>query len=318
MANLISDRLDKLGITLPAASGPAAKYANAVLVNGLLYVSGKGPSGPCRGKLGEEFTTEQGYEFARQAGIEVLAVLQDVLGSLDKVKRVVKIQGFVNATSDFDEHHMVLNGYSDLLLEVFGENGNHARSVLGAVSVRDNLPIIVDSIFQVDELLQVELRELKPRGNREIYEMIQEIGHGENGFVNSLYSDDIDSFQMKLEWNHQTAAGIDLPEGYVPQTVYWMYANGVPVGYGKLRHHLNSNLLEKGGHIGYIIRPSERGKGYGKLILQELLKKAREKQIPEVLLTCDMKNSASRRVIEGLGGKLSDISDGICKYWIIV
>lgn len=150
MTNSMEQRLKTLGISIPEASGPAAKYANAVLINGLLYVSGKGPSSPCRGKLGEAYSTEQGYEFARQAGIEVLAVLQETLGSLDKVKRVVKIQGFVNATPEFEEHHKVLNGYSDLLLDVFGEKGVHARSVLGAVSVRDNLPIIVDSIFQVD------------------------------------------------------------------------------------------------------------------------------------------------------------------------
>ncbi|WP_341281354.1 RidA family protein [Paenibacillus sp. FSL H8-0537] len=147
----ISKRLVALGIVLPKVSEPAAKYANCVNVNGLLFVSGKGPSGGPKGKLGKDFTTEEGYEFARQAGLEVLAVLQDALGSLDKVKRVVKIQGFVNATAEFEEHHKVLNGCSDLLMDVFGEKGSHARSVLGAVSVRNNLPIIVDSIFEVEE-----------------------------------------------------------------------------------------------------------------------------------------------------------------------
>ncbi|ANY65431.1 hypothetical protein BBD42_02320 [Paenibacillus sp. BIHB 4019] len=147
----ISKRLVELGIVLPAASEPAAKYANFVNVNGLLFVSGKGPSGNPKGKLGKDFSTEEGYEFARQAGLEVLAVLEQALGSLDKVKRVVKIQGFVNATAEFEEHHKVLNGCSDLMMDVFGEKGSHARSVLGAVSVRNNLPIIVDSIFEVEE-----------------------------------------------------------------------------------------------------------------------------------------------------------------------
>ncbi|MGG4147173.1 RidA family protein [Paenibacillus algorifonticola] len=147
----ISKRLVELGIVLPKASEPAAKYANCVNVNGLLFVSGKGPSGGPKGKLGKDFTTEEGYEYARQAGLEVLAVLQEALGSLDKVKRVVKIQGFVNATAEFEEHHKVLNGCSDLMMDVFGEKGSHARSVLGAVSVRNNLPIIVDSIFEVEE-----------------------------------------------------------------------------------------------------------------------------------------------------------------------
>ncbi|MBT2288531.1 RidA family protein [Paenibacillus albidus] len=145
----IEQRLQELGIKLPAASEPAAKYANCVNVNGLLFVSGKGPAGKPKGKLGQDFTTEEGYVFARLTGIEILAVLKSELGSLDRVKRVVKIQGFVNADPQFEEHHKVLNGCSDLLLEVFGDRGMHARSVFGAVSVRDNLPLIVDSIFEI-------------------------------------------------------------------------------------------------------------------------------------------------------------------------
>ncbi|WP_420808671.1 RidA family protein [Cohnella luojiensis] len=146
----IEDRLRELNITLPQASEPAAKYANYVIVNGLMFISGKGPAGNPKGKLGIDYSTQEGYEFARQTGIEVLAVLQSALGSLDKVVRAVKVQGFVNASADFEEHHKVLNGFSDLIMEVFGDKGLHARSVLGAVSVRDNLPIIVDSIFQVE------------------------------------------------------------------------------------------------------------------------------------------------------------------------
>ncbi|GAK38968.1 endoribonuclease L-PSP [Paenibacillus sp. TCA20] len=145
------ERLQDLGIELPAASNPAAQYTNVVIVNGLMFVSGKGPSGSPKGKLGSDFTTEEGYTFARDAAIEVLAVVRDALGTLDRVKRVVKVQGFVNAEPSFEEHHKVLNGYSDLMSDVFGEKGVHARSVFGAVSVRDNLPIIVDSIFQVEE-----------------------------------------------------------------------------------------------------------------------------------------------------------------------
>lgn len=147
----IEAKISSLGIELPLASNPAAKYANFVIVNGLMFVSGKGPSGNPKGKLGQDYSTEQGYEFARNVGIEVLAVLKDALGSLDKVKRVVKVQGFVNADPLFEEHHKVLNGFSDLMFEVFDEKGSHARSVFGAVSVRDNLPLIVDSIFEVEE-----------------------------------------------------------------------------------------------------------------------------------------------------------------------
>ena len=152
MEGTIEARLHEMGIVLPNASQPAAKYANHVIVNGLVYVSGKGPGGQPKGKLGREFTTEQGYAFARSVGLEVLAVLKEALGSLDRVKRVVKVQGFVNPTPDFEEHHKVLDGFSDLMFDVFGDDkGSHARSVFGAVSVRDNLPVIVDSIFAVEE-----------------------------------------------------------------------------------------------------------------------------------------------------------------------
>lgn len=151
MEGTVEYRLEELGIVLPPASEPAARYANFVKVNGLLFVSGKGPSGSPKGKLGKDYSTAEGYQFARQTAIEILAVLKTAAGSLDKVKRVVKIQGFVNAEPAFEEHHKVLNGCSDLLLDVFGEKGLHARSVFGAVSLRDDLPIIVDSIFEVEE-----------------------------------------------------------------------------------------------------------------------------------------------------------------------
>ncbi|BBH24472.1 hypothetical protein Back11_58170 [Paenibacillus baekrokdamisoli] len=149
MSETVEARLAELGIVLPEASEPAAKYANYVISNGLLFISGKGPAGKPKGKLGQEYTTEEGYQFARLAGIEVLAVLKEALGSLDLVKRVVKIQGFVNAVPEFEEPHKVLNGCSDLILEVFGERGLHARSVLGASTLRDNLPIVIDSIFEI-------------------------------------------------------------------------------------------------------------------------------------------------------------------------
>ncbi len=147
----VEKRLETLQIVLPQASDPEAKYANFVNVGGLLFVSGKGPAGNPRGKLGSDFSTEEGYRFARLTGIEVLAVVKAAVGSLDRVKRVVKVQGFVNADPRFEEHHKVLNGFSDLMLDVFGDRGTHARSVLGANSLRDNLPVIVDSIFQVEE-----------------------------------------------------------------------------------------------------------------------------------------------------------------------
>ncbi|OAS16552.1 RidA family protein [Paenibacillus oryzisoli] len=151
MEHTIAQRLEALGIILPTASEPAAKYMNYVKANGLLFVSGKAPSGNPKGKLGKEYTTREGYDFARLTGIEILAVVQAALGSLEPVKQVVKLQGFVNALPEFEEHHVVLNGCSDLMLDVFGEKGKSARSVFGAVSLRDNLPIIVDSIFEIED-----------------------------------------------------------------------------------------------------------------------------------------------------------------------
>lgn len=148
----IEARIAELGIVLPKVSPPAAKYSNVVQADRLLFVAGKGASEyqgqKLKGKLGREYATKEGYQFARLAGLEILAVLQAAYG-LDNIERVVKLQGFVNATAEFEEHHKVLDGCSDLMLEVFGLNGSHARSVMGAVSLRDNLPIVVDSIFQL-------------------------------------------------------------------------------------------------------------------------------------------------------------------------
>lgn len=150
----VEQRLAALGIVLPNASSPAANYTNDVEVNGLLFLSGKGPAASAgqkpNGKLGAEYTTAEGYQFARQTGIEILAVLKSAVGSLDRIRRVVKIQGFINADPQFSEHHKVLDGCSDLMVEVFGDRGRHARSVLGASSLRDNLPLVIDSIFEVD------------------------------------------------------------------------------------------------------------------------------------------------------------------------
>lgn len=150
----IEKRLETLGLTLPIASDPQGSYCNCVRTGNLLYVSGKGPMAGLdvipKGKLGREYTTEQGYEFAKVTGLDILAALKLELGSLSKVKRVVKLQGFVNATEEFEQHPKVLDGCSDLMAQVFGEKGVHARSVFGAASVRGNLPIIIDSIFEVE------------------------------------------------------------------------------------------------------------------------------------------------------------------------
>ena len=143
-------RLTELGIELPPAGPPAAAYASCVQVGSLLFVSGKGPAAPCPpGRLGRDLTTADGVRLARSAGLEVLATVRAFLGTLDAVARVVRVQGFVSATEDYDEHHLALDGLSTLFVDVFGDAGVHARSVLGAVSLRGGLPVIVECLFEV-------------------------------------------------------------------------------------------------------------------------------------------------------------------------
>lgn len=149
----IEQRLKELNITLPPASDPAANYTNCVQTGSLLFVSGKVPlavGGKVpKGKLGRDFTTPQGYELARSTGLDILAAVQLALGTLERVTRVVKLQGFVNATEEFEQHPQVLNGCSDLMVKVFGPKGVHARSVMGAVSLRGGVPMVIESLFEV-------------------------------------------------------------------------------------------------------------------------------------------------------------------------
>lgn len=164
--------------------------------------------------------------------------------------------------------------------------------------------------------MELKLVELQNNVDEALLFMVREIGDGGNGFVNSLNSGSMEEFVSKVRRNYDMSRGIDLQEGFVPQTIYWLYDGDKPVGYGKLRHRLNESLLEHGGHIGYVIRPSERGKGYGKGMLEGLVKKAYEHHINKVLLTCDESNLPSRRIIEWNQGELSSLADGKCKYWI--
>jgi len=146
-------RLKELGLSLPSGSAPAANYANAVRSGNLLFISGKAPlpeNGKLpKGRLGREFSTEDGYRFARSAALDLIAVMKTELGSLDQVARVVEVQGFLNATAEFEDHAKVLNGCSDLLVEIFGARGIHARSVLGAGSLRAGLPLVLRAVVEV-------------------------------------------------------------------------------------------------------------------------------------------------------------------------
>ena len=146
-------QLKRLGIELPPAPPPVANYVNAVRTGKLLFLSGKGPSAvdglrPV-GKLGREFNLEQGYKFARSTGIALLAVMRAELGSLDRVQRVVKLLGMVNAVPEFTDQPKVINGCSDLLVEVFGERGRHARSAVGMGSLPNGIPVEIEVVVEV-------------------------------------------------------------------------------------------------------------------------------------------------------------------------
>jgi enamine deaminase RidA (YjgF/YER057c/UK114 family) len=146
--------LKKLGIDLGAVSAPVANYVNAVQTGNLLYLAGKGPravAGGKRpvGKVGRDFTVEQAYQHARSVGIDLIAVMKSELGSLDRVKRVVKVLGMVNAVPEFTDHPKVINGCSDLFVEVFGDAGKHARSAVGMGSLPMGIPVEIEVIVEV-------------------------------------------------------------------------------------------------------------------------------------------------------------------------
>lgn len=147
------EKLKKAGITLPAAQKPVANYVNAVRTGNLIFLSGKGPTNPdgtnITGNVGKELTTEEGYAAARLTGINLLAVLKQELGSLNKVKRIVKILGMVNCTENFTDQPKVINGCSDLMVEVFGDKGKHARSSVGMNALPGNIAVEIEMIVEV-------------------------------------------------------------------------------------------------------------------------------------------------------------------------
>lgn len=147
-------KLKALGIDLGKVSSPVANYVNAVRTGNLLFLSGKGPrevnGARPKGKLGREYTVEQGYQHARTVGLDLLAVMQAELGSLDRVRRVVKVLGMVNATPEFEDQPKVINGCSDLFVEVLGERGKHARSAVGMGSLPMGIPVEIECIVEVE------------------------------------------------------------------------------------------------------------------------------------------------------------------------
>ena len=146
-------KLVELKITLRDQGTPVANYVHAVRSGNLLFLAGKGPKQAngenIIGKLGADLTIEEGYAAAREVGINQLSVLKAELGNLNKVKRIVKVKGMVNAATDFKEHSKVINGYSDLMVAVFGDKGKHARAAVGMGSLPNNMAVEVEMIVEV-------------------------------------------------------------------------------------------------------------------------------------------------------------------------
>ena len=148
-------RIKELGIQLIKPTPPIANYVKAVRVGNLVYLSGHGPDKPeggvVTGKVGGDLTLEQGRDAARLVGISLLSTLKAEIGDLNKVKRIVKALGMVNSVPTFDKHPAVINGFSDLMVEVFGENGKHARSAVGMSSLPNNIAVEIEMIVELKD-----------------------------------------------------------------------------------------------------------------------------------------------------------------------
>ncbi len=148
------EKLNELGIVLYTPTKPMANYVKAVRTGNLLFLAGHGPTkadgSNITGKVGADLTTEQGYEAAKQTAISILSTLKGELGDLNKVKRVVKVLGMVNCTDNFTDQPKVINGFSDLMVAVFGEKGKHARSAVGMNSLPSNIAVEIEIIVEVE------------------------------------------------------------------------------------------------------------------------------------------------------------------------
>jgi enamine deaminase RidA (YjgF/YER057c/UK114 family) len=148
-------KLKELGITLPAPPRPLGNYVPGVQVGNFLFLSGHGPirvegKPLARGKVGRDLTTEDAYKVAREVGVNLLGSARHLLGSLDRVKRVVKVLGMVNSAEGFGDQPKVINGFSDLMVEVFGDNGRHARSAVGMAELPMSIPVEIEMILEVE------------------------------------------------------------------------------------------------------------------------------------------------------------------------
>jgi enamine deaminase RidA (YjgF/YER057c/UK114 family) len=147
----VEARLKELGIELPEPDRPVANYVRYVQTGNLLFIAGTGPANDQpAGKLGTDLTIDQGYQVARSVGLQIIATAKDALGDLDRVKRVVKLLGMVNSAPDFGDQPKVMNGCSDLLVEVFGEAGRHTRSAVGFVALPNQIAVEIECTMEVE------------------------------------------------------------------------------------------------------------------------------------------------------------------------
>lgn len=148
------EKLKSLNIVLPAPSSPVANYVKYAKTGNLIFLSGHGPvkadGSYITGKLGLDLSIEEGYAAARQTGISLLSTLKNAAGDLSKVKRIVKVLGMVNGTDSFTDQPKVINGFSDLMVAIFGDKGRHARSAVGMSSLPMNMAIEIEMVVEVD------------------------------------------------------------------------------------------------------------------------------------------------------------------------
>jgi enamine deaminase RidA (YjgF/YER057c/UK114 family) len=144
-----AEKLQELKLTLPEISQPIANYVKWKQVGNLLYLAGSGPK--VYGKVGADLSTEEGYEAAKATGLEIIAVLQAATGDLGRIKQFVKVLGIVNCTPEYTAQPAVINGFSDLMVAVFGEKGKHARSAVGVGSLPNNMAVEIEVIVELED-----------------------------------------------------------------------------------------------------------------------------------------------------------------------
>lgn len=142
------EKIKQLGLSIPEVSQPIANYVKWKQVGNLLYLAGSGPK--VYGKVGADLSVEQGYQAARDTGMEIIAVLKAATGDLGRIKQFVKVLGMVNCTSEFTAQPAVINGFSDLMVEIFGEKGKHARSAVGVGSLPNNMAVEIEVIVELE------------------------------------------------------------------------------------------------------------------------------------------------------------------------